>query len=395
MTPITLSLIFALLACQSKQSEIKMQDIDTIVTQIKTTRAPDSRIAIFEIEHELVDGIEVLTGETNLPEAYNELLAQLTSAKIDFKNQIVILPTDELGGKNYAIARLSVSNLRLEPFHRAELVTQVLLGTVLKVLKKHGYWYQVQTPEGYISWVDAGGITLMNEQDKNEWLQAAKVIFTEDYGFAYASSELTERISDLVAGDLLKLKVMDKKFFQVEFPDGRNAVIPNEEAQLFEEWLKSTHPKPENLVATAKRYIGLPYIFGGTSIKNLDCSGFTKTIYFLNGVILARDANQQANTGDPVDTENGFENLKIGDLMFFGLAATDSTAEKITHVGMYIGDTEFIHSSGIVRIDSIDPSRPNFSQYRYDGFIRAKRIITSLNKNGVFLIKNHPSYVSQ
>ena len=148
-------------------------------------------------------------------------------------------------------------------------------------------------------------------------------------------------------------------------------------------WLDSRKVNADDIISTAKTFMGIPYLWGGTSPKAFDCSGFTKTVYFLNGVMLPRDASQQVYTGELVDTKNGFQNLKPGDLLFFGRKATDSTAEKITHVALYIGDTEFIHASGRVRINSLDKSRPNYSDYRFNQFVRAKRILTSLDKNGV------------
>ena len=61
--------------------------------------------------------------------------------------------------------------------------------------------------------------------------------------------------------------------------------------------LKGAKDSPETIVATAYRFFGVPYLWGGTSVKGMDCSGFTKTVYFLNGVLLPRDASQQVARG--------------------------------------------------------------------------------------------------
>jgi cell wall-associated NlpC family hydrolase len=136
-------------------------------------------------------------------------------------------------------------------------------------------------------------------------------------------------------------------------------------------------------------------MWGGTSIKAMDCSGFTKTAFYLNGVILERDASQQAKTGEDVDISEGFDNLQKGDLLFFGSKATQERGERITHVGIYMGNGEFIHSATSVRINSLIPDAYNY----YEGstrLVRANRLITKIdNDPGIVSINNHPWYFAQ
>ena len=100
-------------------------------------------------------------------------------------------------------------------------------------------------------------------------------------------------------------------------PDGRIALVRLNEAQSYQGWLNEMNATPAHLVTTAKTLMGVPYLWGGTSTKGMDCSGFTKTIYFLNGMVIPRDASQQVHTGRPTDEDRNFENLEKGDLLFF------------------------------------------------------------------------------
>ena len=182
------------------------------------------------------------------------------------------------------------------------------------------------------------------------------------------------------------LRYTDKNYM-VRFPDGRNAFVRENEAEPYDAWLKNLNPTIETLVSTGQSLMGVPYLWGGTSTKGVDCSGFTKTIYFLNGMVIPRDASQQVRTGILVDSIGNFEKLQGGDLLFFGTKATDSTKEKVVHVGMWIGNNEFIHSSGRVRISSMDKASKNYDEYNLNRYLRTKRIFKQEGEGLIYLAK--------
>jgi cell wall-associated NlpC family hydrolase len=285
------------------------------------------------------------------------------------------LPSTALQGKLNGVVIISVANLRTQPRHQAELATQATLGTSIKIFKKEKGWYLVQTPDKYIAWVDGGAIQLMDDNAFANWQKSEKLLYTNPYGFAYATANTNgQTVSDLVFGDVMEAKNLAGEFYQVAFADGRTAYVSTKEVIKYKEWSGSRNPTQQNLVETSKRLMGLPYLWGGTSFKGVDCSGFTKTVYFMNGLVLSRDASQQVNMGELVDTKNSWDNMMPGDLLFFGLPAQEDKPERVIHVGMWIGNKEFIHSSGRVHISSFDSTAANYDANELKRFLRAKRI---------------------
>lgn len=389
-------LIFFIALIQIHAQEAAMNPLTKIVDEIKNHYAPDKRVAIFKITAIDSANLFILSGETNLHEAKEKLLSELKSHNLKFKDEISLLPSKELGGKIYGVVNLSVANIRSLPDHPEEMATQALLGTPVKIFKKTDGFYQVQTPDNYIAWVDDDGIIPMTKSQFDEWIKSEKVIYTKEFGFSYSQADISSnRVSDLTAGNILISLSEENNFNKVKYPDGRIAFVETDNCEDLNTWLNRNHPTEENIVATAKLFMGIPYLWGGTSAKGMDCSGFTKTVYFLNGIVLSRDASQQVNTGNLVDTENGFDNLRAGDLLFFGSQKTDSTKERITHVGIYIGNNEYIHAAGRVKLNSFDKEAYNFNEFRLTHFIRAKRILNSVDKNGISSIKKNRFYMGE
>lgn len=374
-------LAFVLLAsCKDSPEEAKL--LSAALQEVKEEFAPDKRVALFDVKTAKEGDTFVLKGESNLPEAIEALKKRLVADSISFTDSIQVLPAANLGKNTKGIITISVANLRSNPGHSSELATQATLGTIVNVYKKEDNWYYVQTPDNYLAWVDDGGFELVDEQKAENWSRDEKLIYTKTYGHAYLGPhEDAPIVSDLTAGNLLTIVKYANENYIVRFPDGRNAYVHKNEAEPYNEWLKNKNATPETLVATAQKLIGVPYLWGGTSTKGVDCSGFTKTVYFLNGMVIPRDASQQVHTGKHIDSTRNFENLQKGDLLFFGRKATDDTSEKVVHVGMWIGNDEFIHSSGKVRVSSMNKGAKNYDEYNQNRYLRTKRIFKQKDKN--------------
>lgn len=374
--------VVVLLIISCKEDPKKAESpIETKLAEIKNKYSPDKRVALFDVSTRKNTDKYILKGETNLPNALEALKQSLAADSIPYIDSIQVLPADYLGKNTKAIVNISVANLRSKPGHSQELATQATLGTILNVFKKEENWYYVQTPDNYLAWVDDGGIELIDAQKAQNWNNDEKVIYNRTYGHAYLGPDDDAPIvSDLTAGNLLSIVKYAAEHFIVRFPDGRNAYVRRNEAEPYKEWLQNLDGTPETLVATAQELMGVPYLWGGTSTKGVDCSGFTKTVYFLNGMVIPRDASQQVHTGTAIDSTKNFENLQKGDLLFFGRKATDSTTEKVVHVGMWIGDNEFIHSSGKVRVSSMNRNSKNYDEYNLNRYLRTKRVFKQKGK---------------
>lgn len=387
---IPLLMLFIFTSCKNDAPDEALL-IDDILA-IKTEFAPDKRVALFNVEATKQNSYYLLKGESNLPEAVKALKDKLSAENIKFIDSINMLPSEGLEGKIFGLVTISVANLRSNPKHSAELATQALLGTPVNILKKEGGWSLIQTPDRYLSWVDDGGIVAISSADLSSWKSLPKIIYTNITGSTYSKPDLESQVvSDIVAGGVLVLLGDDNGFYRVQYPDGRIAFVNKDEAELYDDWLDNVEPTGASLVATSKKLMGLPYLWGGTSTKGVDCSGFTKTVYFLNGMVIPRDASQQVHTGELVDENDNFNQLLPGDLLFFGRKATDSTSEKVVHVGMWIGNNEFIHASGKVRISSVDKNAPNFDIDNLNRYLRSKRIVNSPN-GAIINLKNKPVF---
>ncbi|MDR2385060.1 MAG: C40 family peptidase [Tannerella sp.] len=356
------------------------RDMKVVIEQVRQKHAPDSRDDVFDVRATASkNGKPVLKGYTSLVAAKDELL-QLLPQAID---SVTILPDSTLGDEIYGIVNVSVADVRTHGDYSAEMATQLLLGMPLRLLQ-HNRWWRIRTPEGYLGWTAGSAFTRMNKAAFNEWLSSEKVIFTDIYGFSHAHpAEKSQTVSDLVFGNILRLTGEQDDFYQVAYPAGDTAYIRKSEAKPLHQWLSELRPTEESIIEKALLLKGIPYTWGGTSTKMMDCSGFTKTVFLMNGIVLLRDASQQATAGIPVDIANGYDNLHKGDLMFFGKKGEHGKKDRIRHTGIYMGNKEFIHEAGFVRIASLDPAKPDYDELNTREFVQARRILGAVGTKGV------------
>ena len=153
----------------------------------------------------------------------------------------------------------------------------------------------------------------------------------------------SESLREVLYDSPLLLMSTEEGWARVRLPDRVEGWIPNVSfRQTVDNEITKT---PENIVREAKRMIGVPYLWGGNSTKGFDCSGLIQRVFHYCGVPLPRDSDLQRNAAAHLPA--GCEPAP-GDLLFFG-------GEKIDHVALSLGGPLFLHASGWVRIESLDP----------------------------------------
>jgi cell wall-associated NlpC family hydrolase len=339
---------------------------------------PDDRIELWDVSVHSDSGHFQLIGNLTSQEAFDALEDALDQLFPEVENRIILHPEDGSSAGVNALVNNSVIHLRREPSSTKELVTQALLGTPVRILKTEGGKSLIQVPDRYIGWVNTEEVHPMSQVELAAYREAEKLVFTAQYGMSYGEpDEGSMPVSDLVIGNILSKISEESGFTQVLYPDGRlgwvnsGELVPAEEV-FFKATLK------ENLVQTAQKFHGIPYLWGGTSSKNIDCSGLVCNVFFMNGIQLPRDADMQALIGRELTTTMASDGLEAGDLLFFGRRASGEAQENVTHVAMYIGDGEYIHSAGYrerVSINSMDSTKTNYIERYPEIFVRAVRIL--------------------
>ena len=356
-------------------------EVIALTDRLKQKYAPDGRVALFKTDYTFDGKRVMLRGETTSPSAKAELMEALSKEGYEVMDCLKVLPDEAaLEGKTYGIINLSVASLRVQPDYSSEMMTQALLGMPVRVLERDG-WYRIQTPDDYIAWTHRVSVLPVTREELTAWNQAEKVVVTSHYAFVYSQPDRrSQTVSDIVAGNRLKLEGTKGGFYHVSYPDGRQGYVEKSAALPEKEWRKALKQDAASIIRTAHTLMGVPYLWAGTSSKGVDCSGFVRTVLFMHDIIIPRDASQQAYVGQHIDIAPDFSNLQPGDLVFFGRKATPERKERVVHVAIYIGNRRFIHSQGDVHVSSFDPQDELFDEYNLGRLLFAVRVLPYINK---------------
>lgn len=352
-----------------------------VLKELKNNIAPDKRTAVWDVNTIDQNGVLTVWGTVGTQEQKDAVSKALNGTGA-FQNLLVVLENSLPADRRWAVVKLSIATLRTSGRHAAEMATQAIMGTPVKVIQADDDWYRVQTPDDYIAYVPSSSLRFMTAQELQAWKQARRCIVTVYDTRLVTKPGGDETVTDLVLGNVLEYKGEKGKWVLLATPDGRQGYVEKASVQDFAEWSKQDF-NVEQIEKTAFRMMGSSYLWGGTSTKVTDCSGLSKVSYFSNGIILQRDASQQALYGLKIKGSD-WQQCQPGDLLFFGNSATG----RVTHVGIYLHDGKYIHCSGQVKVNSLVDGADD---YLYPA-LSASRVAGQVGTKGITAVRNHPWY---
>jgi gamma-D-glutamyl-L-lysine dipeptidyl-peptidase len=254
-----------------------------------------------------------------------------------------------------------VVNVHKTASTQSEKVTQALYGEAVTILEESNEWAKITLPQqfDYTGWVQKTNLKKVIVPS----LAQSKIIASAN-ATVYKQPNLNSSVFTLLPlGTIVNASKQEsnQEFTSVHLLDGSNGFVTANRVKDFK--YEVNKADANSIISTAKQLVGVPYLWGGMTNHGVDCSGFTHTVFKVNGIKLHRDADQQyANDGVSVEINK----IMPGDLVFFSTYKPGPS-----HEGIYVGDGKFIHSSSS---QGVGYSSLNDSYYRKK-LIGAKRIL--------------------
>jgi cell wall-associated NlpC family hydrolase len=251
-----------------------------------------------------------------------------------------------------AVVLQPVANMYSKPTEDADVVSQAIYGANVAVMEQKGGWAHIRTADDYTGWTQLSAL-----KTGAVYAQSGSVAqVTSLLAHIYREASVTRHAPMLTVPFETRLEVAggetEDRWFQVRLVDGRAGWVQAGDVAFGVKPISI----PE-MLALSKRFLGLPYTWGGTSSYGYDCSGFAQMLERQRGVLMPRDAQPQAEWSGVTPVKR--EDLQPGDLLYFG-----SSEKHITHTGIYLGEGKFIdattHRTPMVRIDDLND--PHWAQ---------------------------------
>ncbi|MEK7404533.1 MAG: SH3 domain-containing C40 family peptidase [Acidobacteriota bacterium] len=257
-----------------------------------------------------------------------------------------------------------VANVYSVPTRQADVVSQAIYGSQVGFVEEQAGWAKVRTPDDYTGWMPLEWLRRLGPEERPYAAQGRVAQVESLFANLYGEADVTKHEPLLTVPFETRLEVIaesenEGRWIQVRLVDDRPAWVQRGDVSL-----DAAPLSIEAAIALSRRFLGLPYLWGGTSAFGYDCSGFVQMLCRRRGTVIPRDAGPQARWDGMAPVSK--DDLQPGDLLYFG------SAKRITHTGMYIGDGQFInattHQRPMVRLDRLDD--PHWTRL----FVAARRL---------------------
>ena len=246
-----------------------------------------------------------------------------------------------------AVVLAPVANMYSKPSEDADVVSQAIYGSNVGLVERREGWARIRTADDYTGWTPLSALLPGKAYAASGRVAEVASLFAH----IYREAAVTVHAPLVTVPFESRLEVVaepagQERWLEVRLPDGRRGWVQAGDIAFDAKPLGI----PE-MIEFSKRFLGLPYTWGGTSSFGYDCSGFAQMLVRRRGVVMPRDAQPQADWSGAAPVERN--DLKPGDLLYFG-----ESAKKITHTGVYLGDGKFINAATwvtpVVQIDDLN-----------------------------------------
>lgn len=241
----------------------------------------------------------------------------------------------EGGEPAYAVVTAAVAPVYDEPVLPAALISQLVMGTRVDILVRRGNWCLVRGEDAYRGWVHAGYLMEGPEEWAMGWERGTGAEPVVSLG-----AELADENGWVFARPPWGARLF-KYGGHYGTPDDRRGTVARGEIVDIDRRTDRYPPRGESVARTARAWLGTPYLWGGVTPAGADCSGFVQAVFWMHGIALPRDSDQQAEVGEPVAPSVEFEKLRAGDLLFFA----ENGGSRVTHVALSTGGARIVHSA--------------------------------------------------
>jgi cell wall-associated NlpC family hydrolase len=222
----------------------------------------------------------------------------------------------------------------------ADVVSQAMFSTNVAILEQDSAWLKIRTPDDYTGWIQSAAVVRQAHYAQSGRVARVEALFAN----LYRETDITKHQPLIAIPFESRLELLNEpkdeegRWVEVRLPDGRSAWVQSGDVSLAPQEKMTI----AELTEWGRRFIGLPYLWGGVSTYGYDCSGFIQMLFRRLGHSLPRDAGPQANWDGFKPVEKA--DLAPGDMLYFG-----ASLERVSHTGMYIGNGQFINATAYQR----------------------------------------------